>query len=234
MEDNGRLIDDRELTALFRKIDLDLDGKISYKEFRDALSSYQSDLSISKKELEESKGIQSSPRGSTRIGEGLQKSVSSPYARDERDLEYNEYLIESKIRNSRNASPRKEEDLPEKKEYYTPIKSASKFGEEDLSGRYSSRKKSPLKGNEEEEFVRALKEMINNIKLLESTKNDLALRSDFNLFDAYRYFDVHGRSSYISQKEFQEGLAALNVFPTRDEISLLFKRFDTDSDGFLR
>ena len=76
--------------------------------------------------------------------------------------------------------------------------------------------------------------MINNNRMLESTKNDLALRADFNLFDAYRYFDVNGRSSYISQKEFQEGLAALNVFPTRDEISLFFKRFDTDSDGFLR
>ena len=205
-------------------MDVDLDGRVSYAEFLDTFSYPKGEVTSPTSPRRNSA---SSPRQSRARSPDLNRSYASPVKSDLKDLEYRDYLNESR---RRSASPKRskiDDDV-----YQTPTKSPQKLQES--SPMYSSKKKSPLRMYEEEELVRAFKDMINNSRLLESTKNDLALRFDFNLYDAFRYFDFYGTGAYISSKQFEEGLAALKIFPTRDQVSLFFKRFDTDYDGLLR
>lgn len=92
---------------------------------------------------------------------------------------------------------------------------------------------SPLRGNEEEHLAKALKDQIELDKELENLRNDLALKSDFNLLDAFKIFDVYGKG-YITSGEFEDGLREFNAYPTRDELYLVFRKFDKNSDGLLR
>lgn len=68
---------------------------------------------------------------------------------------------------------------------------------------------------------------------IEEARKKLALRSDFNLLDGFRLFDRKGRG-YITSSELEKALANLGIFPTRDELYLLFRRYDKDSDGLVR
>ena len=92
---------------------------------------------------------------------------------------------------------------------------------------------SPLKGNEEDHLAKALKEQIQLDKELEGLRNDLSLKSDFNLLDCFKVFDLYGRG-YITSGEFEDGLKEFGVYPSRDELYLIFRKFDKDSDGLLR
>jgi len=217
-DDLGRGLDDKQIDAILRRLDVDLDGRISYSEFLDCFSYPKTDVSSPR-----------SPRrmnsASPRRTRSPVKSIGSPVRSEIKDIEYRDYLNESR---RRSASPRRSHV---EEAYMTPTKSPKKIDDDVV---YSSKKKSPLRMYEEEELVKAFKDMINSCRLLESTKNDLALRYDFNLYDAYRYFDIHGTGAYISSKQFEEGCADLKIFPTRDQVSLFFKRFDTDYDGLLR
>jgi len=55
------------------------------------------------------------------------------------------------------------------------------------------------------------------------------LKPDFNLHDAFVIFD-NDRDGTISPAELRDGLAAIGVFPTSDEVDLFFKRYDTDNN----
>ena len=48
-------------------------------------------------------------------------------------------------------------------------------------------------------------------RALESAKVDLSLRTDFNLIDAFRVFDVLGKG-WITASEIKEGLVLFEVF----------------------
>lgn len=55
------------------------------------------------------------------------------------------------------------------------------------------------------------------------------MKPDFNLHDAFVIFD-HFRTGTICQADLREGLAAIGVFPTADEVNLFFQRYDTDKN----
>jgi len=66
-------------------------------------------------------------------------------------------------------------------------------------------------------------------------KIDLALKSDFNLIDAFRLFDVNS-CGFISKQDLVDGLQMnLNygeaISPV--DVALLFKRMDRDNRGRL-
>jgi len=90
-----------------------------------------------------------------------------------------------------------------------------------------------MKGNEEEHLVRTIKQQVNIDRDIEEIKKQLALKVDFNLLDAFRIFDNKGRG-YINKLELELSLNDLGLFPSKDEIYLLFKRMDKDNDGLLR
>jgi Ca2+-binding EF-hand superfamily protein len=52
---------------------------------------------------------------------------------------------------------------------------------------------------------------------LERVKVDISLRTDFNLIDAFRIFDVDGKG-WITASEIKEGLAAFEIFAQPDDI----------------
>ena len=227
MVDNGIYLDEKEFNALFRRLDQDLDGKISYSEFLGELfTPSPTSIPTTKQRLVPDKmPSDSSPLKSGRLTFDIYKQRQSPQNNEKADVNYDKYFTGPTIRSF---SPERSL-IQERETYKTPDRSATKPKDS-----LSSKKKSPLKGSEEEELVRALREIINHSKQLENTKNELALRSEFNHFDAFRVFDVEGRAAFISFKDFKDGLTDLNIFYKEEELQHFFRRFDTDSDSYLR
>lgn len=85
---------------------------------------------------------------------------------------------------------------------------------------------------EEENFLNFLKDTISIENEIERSKSDLVLRSDFNVEDAFRIFELDGRG-YLSDLDLKYGLNALDLFPTSEEISLFIKRYDTRNEGVI-
>jgi Ca2+-binding EF-hand superfamily protein len=88
---------------------------------------------------------------------------------------------------------------------------------------------SSLRAADQIELVSAFKEQIDLARDLDSAKNDLALRSDFNLDDAFRMFDLEDKG-YVSIAEFEETLESFHLPPLRDEVSLLVKHYSRIGD----
>lgn len=82
-------------------------------------------------------------------------------------------------------------------------------------------------------MVKTLKDQIEIDKSNEEARKDLALRADYNLLDGFRFFDLKSRG-FITSSELERGLEKLGIFPTKDEIYLVFRRYDKDSDGLLK
>lgn len=59
------------------------------------------------------------------------------------------------------------------------------------------------------------------------------MRTDFNLFDAFKIFDVK-QLGYITLSDIKITLADLGLLATYDEVELFLKRYDKDRDGKLR
>lgn len=70
-------------------------------------------------------------------------------------------------------------------------------------------------------------------KRLERIKIDLTLRTDFNLIDAFRVFDLDGKG-WVTIAEVKDGLALFNIYANIDDLKLYFCRYDKDEDGKLR
>jgi len=68
---------------------------------------------------------------------------------------------------------------------------------------------------------------------MESLKNDLSLKSDFNLLDAFRFFDIRGKG-YVSKYELEDGLKEFGVYPTSAELYLIMRKYDKDSDSLIK
>lgn len=67
--------------------------------------------------------------------------------------------------------------------------------------------------------------MISLEREIETSKTSLTLKADFNLTDCFKIFDVNYRGS-IGSLELREGLSAIGVYPTQDEIDLFIARYD--------
>jgi len=59
------------------------------------------------------------------------------------------------------------------------------------------------------------------------------MRSDFNLLDAFRFFDVNGKG-YITKTELKNGFENFEIYPKSNEVYLIMRKFDRDNDGLLR
>ncbi len=95
------------------------------------------------------------------------------------------------------------------------------------------RKQPLLRLEEEDELVRSLREQISLEKEIENAKISLAQRADFNLFDAFRIFDVDAKG-YITYIDLKDGLNHIGVFPASEELDLYIKRYDKNNDKRIR
>ena len=77
---------------------------------------------------------------------------------------------------------------------------------------------------EETELVHWFQEEIKICRDVEKKKNELALRHDFNLIDAFRLFDKNDFGS-ISLADFEDTFKFFNFSAPRDEIYLLLKHY---------
>jgi len=245
---NHIISSESDILALLRRADQDGDGKLTYSEFVDAISPsdpyYKSTL--------KSSGIKetthhhhhhtrtATPNRYSSAGRGrmTQSTVFHSAQKKLSNLDYYDYLSNSAKKSSRlSYSPVRSThkkltestyESPSRSRnagYTTPSKSSSRSPVKEY--------KSPLKEIEEDQLARALKEQIDLERDQEDNKNQLALRSDFNLLDAFRFFDIDSRG-YITKNELKEGFNYFGVFPTSDECYLIFRKFDTDNDGLLR
>jgi Ca2+-binding EF-hand superfamily protein len=71
--------------------------------------------------------------------------------------------------------------------------------------------------------------------ILEKKRRDLALRSDFNLNDAFKLFNsVKNHKRGIDCDDFYYAMKEiLGINITHDEIFILFYKLDKDGDGFI-
>jgi Ca2+-binding EF-hand superfamily protein len=80
---------------------------------------------------------------------------------------------------------------------------------------------------EEDELAKVLKEMIQIDRDLESLREALALKTDFNLEDSYKIFDVDSKG-HLSLRELEEGYSLHRLYPNREELQLLMQEYDRD------
>ena len=92
---------------------------------------------------------------------------------------------------------------------------------------------SPLKNSEEEYLATVMKNQLDLDKELEEIREDLAIKTDFNLMDAFRFFDSNGKG-FITSSELDQTLQLLDVFADSTEIYLIMRKYDADGDGLLR
>ena len=74
---------------------------------------------------------------------------------------------------------------------------------------------------DEDDLVTALKGQLNQERDIDQAKIDLTNRPDFNLFDAFRIFDIDNRG-YVLSSDLKYGLNDLGVFPSQDDLDLFF------------
>ena len=99
--------------------------------------------------------------------------------------------------------------------------------------RYASPSRKPvLSLRDEDELVQGLRDLVRIENDIEAEKINLALKPDFNLTDAFKIFDTdyNGR---VSVTELRDGLAAIGVFPTSEELDLFMTRYDDGGDRHL-
>ena len=93
--------------------------------------------------------------------------------------------------------------------------------------------KPALSSDKEYELVKALYDTIREERDLEQAKVNLAKRSDFNLYDAFRIFDSSSKG-YITFADLRDGLAAIGVYPATSDMELYIKRYDKFNERKIR
>jgi Ca2+-binding EF-hand superfamily protein len=96
-----------------------------------------------------------------------------------------------------------------------------------------SRRQPVLRLEDEDELVRTMREQMSLEKELETAKINLSQKPDFNLFDAFRIFDVDSRG-FVTHTDLKYGLNDIGVFPSNEELDLFFKRYDKNMDSRIR
>lgn len=240
---NSIAVIEKDILALLRRIDADRDGRLTYTEFSDAVlpaDEYYRRVAESSVRPKPALRTSTPMRTSSRLFRETEKKLSN--------LDYIDYLSESaKLSRStlgRSASPVRSTlsqsfvSSPIKRTtlaqsgYLTPTKRSVASP---TRGRSPARFEatSPMKGNEEGQFAQALREQVELDKELEGVRNKLALQDDFNLFDAFRFFDLTEKG-YVTRYELKDGLNDFDVFPSSNDLYLVMKKYNKDQDGLLK
>ena len=83
------------------------------------------------------------------------------------------------------------------------------------------------------EFYNLMKTQIHADREAEVAKEILSLNRDFNLIDAFRLFDISG-NNFVQEEELRDGLDALGIAVSEEQLSLFFKRYDVYEEGKIR
>lgn len=108
---------------------------------------------------------------------------------------------------------------------YSPKKSL--YNEKDLSTE-------PIASSADlREIVIMMQEEIKSHNFIDGIRNNLAIKHDFNLIDAFRIFDSND-NGFITLMDIEQGLGRIGFRPTQDEIYLLVRHYSRLQDSRIR
>lgn len=208
----GHYATERELLTIVRRIDTDGDARLSYAEFSEFLRSTNPP---SRQVLEES--------------DRAQRAASSEKFRRSMGGAGNSSPLKAS-----GSSPRAHSAGRGGASFSSPARNSSSPLRESSPARGSPARMSPsrkpiLQYPEEDALVNSLREIISLEREIESNKTSLALKSDFNLTDAFKIFDRDYRGQ-VTVADLRDGLSAIGVFPTSEEVELFVTRYDGTGD----
>jgi len=199
---NGVELFESDAQAIWRRIDLDRDNRVSLWELKKifGFTSYYTEsvsnsLSSTRRDVVTSSNFASSIRDSP-----LKTTNKSAYL--------------SPVRQSNNLN------MSLSRSYNRELNRSYDF-KSSLRDTYTS----SFTTYEEELFLEYLKDTLIQERDLERLKCDLTLKSDFNLGDLYKIFELN-RLGYLTAGDLKYGMNLFNVFPTSEEVNLLIKRYD--------
>jgi Ca2+-binding EF-hand superfamily protein len=202
-----------DLRALFKVLDIDKDTQISLEEFK-RFFSLPNIPNIGKNIYKSPKrGVYESPKRSP------QKIDITSSPRGRTNLNYES-----------TSSPRRYPQSPNRRT--SPMKSSNSNLENFPSVSPNRTKSSSYLSLEEENFNAYLKALFEIENEIERNKIELVLRSDFNIEDAFRIFELDGRG-YLSDMDIKFGLNSLDILASSEEIQLLLMRYDLRGEGVL-
>lgn len=218
----GHYATERELLSIVRRIDTDGDARLSYSEYSEFLRSTNPPIRAI---LEENERVQRAASAERYRRSLLASSYSSPLKASSSPRAHSACRQRASF-----ASPvRRSSPIRESSPYRSPCRSPLRESLPCPVHRCSPTRRPILHLHEEDELVRSLRENVNLEREIESSKTSLALKSDFNLQDAFRIFDQDYRG-WISIADLREGLSAIGVYPTSEEVELFMTRYDTNGD----
>jgi Ca2+-binding EF-hand superfamily protein len=224
-----------EVAAIMKRLDTDRDLRVSFTEFKKLFT-----FPSSGKDLSSSSGFKSLTKSTFYDSKTLTRDYDSPIKKAASPNRYYSPLRASKVASPLRSSIRSPVRSPVRK---TPIKSKSPLKTSCLTksidrsnlGQSHNFEKSyypSYPSYEEENFLNYLRDVINIENEIERTKSDLVLKSDFNVEDAFRIFELEGRG-YLTDLDLKYGFNALDLYPTSEEISLFIKRYDPRNEGVI-
>ena len=209
---------DSDLDAIMRRFDINRDRRVTIRELRTICNNRDS--------------RDTKTNGFSSLNNSVNRAMSSPRRKKEEPIKTyyspSRYHLASyrSIYPSTNiySSPLRNNN---KSPYRSPVR--SKFAQLEEKVKCLSPSKGHYVSFEEENFQTFLQELNILENEIERVKCDLALRSDFNLPDAFRIFEVDKRG-YLSDLDLKYGSNFLDVYPTMDEVALVFRRFTNQGD----
>lgn len=237
LKGNGKKPGEDLLIAILRRFDKDDDGRINYEEFVEGIQPMNPTFtkSIKKKSRKSFKTEETVKKSTTAITSPSKllrstlrttSPVTKKFVSPEKDIAQSQYLPKEKFKKSHIKTLKTSTATPARK------KSVQKerFSEtREFRETKSTLRESDVYGD----LLKVFREVISLEREVEFAKQDLALRNDFNPFDAFRFFDKKGKT-HISVAEIEEGFAEFGIYPNREDIYLFIRRFDKQGDGRLR
>ena len=111
----------------------------------------------------------------------------------------------------------------ENKDYKIPIKERNEDNIKEII---------PQQNNNLNQLLDFIIDKIEKLKLIESLKETLCLQDDITLPNLFYIFDT-SKKEEIKKENFIEVCNKLNLFPTNDQIYLLYLKYDLDNDNIL-
>ena len=212
----GHYAAERELIAIIRRIDTDGDSRLSYAEFSEFLRGPAGCVSQSVR------ASSPAPRQSRNLSMSGRARQASPRTPATRRYVYTSPAPRYPVRYSpvryspvRYVSPmRASSPMRVSPVRYVPVPEPLPYATKPV-----------LDLHTEDTLVHALRDIIQQERELESTKVTLALKHDFNLHDAFHIFD-NCHSGSVGVHDLRDGLSAIGVHATIDEINLFLSRYD--------
>ena len=81
-------------------------------------------------------------------------------------------------------------------------------------------------------FINFIREIMNIENQIENYKIELSLRSDFNIEDAFRIFELNGRG-IINEADLKYGLNLLDIYASDKDIKLIMRRADIRKNNLI-